>query len=159
MKSYFEIMAYNAIICKYGMMILVWEVLRLSMNRTCWLLGVSIEDTHTPSKLHYELDFIKIVMTVEDDCYIETMEFHEIRANYRLVWKKNFSCTTVSPFTFTYNHKISNFPPFLTNLWKKDFFSLLPGFEPRPPGWQSTILANRPGSHDMYKCQLSKNMF
>ena len=60
-------MAYNAIICKYGMMILVWEVLRLSMNRTCWLLGVSIENTvHTPSKLQYELDFIKTVMTVED---------------------------------------------------------------------------------------------
>ena len=28
------------------------------------------------------------------------------RANYRLEWKKIFTCTTFSPFTFTYNHKI-----------------------------------------------------
>ena len=79
-----------------------------------------------------------------------------IRANYCLEWKKNFTCTTFSPFTFTYNHENSNFPPFLTNLWKKDFFLLQLGFEPGPPGWQSTILAIRPGSHDMYRCQLFK---
>ena len=82
-------MAYNAIICKYGMMILVWEVLRLSMNRTCWLLGVSIENTiHTPSKLQYELDFIKTVMTVEDFwCMIKRN--HESCRNFQefsIIW-------------------------------------------------------------------------
>ena len=50
-----------------------------------------------------------------------------IRANYRLVWKKKFSCTTVSPFTFTYNHKISNFPlrkqKIRTCFWKVDTYT------------------------------------
>jgi len=71
------------------------------------------------------------------------------RANYRLKWKKIFTCTTFSPFTFAYNHENSNFPPFLTNLRKKDSFLLLLRFEPGPPGWQSTMLASRPGSQDM----------
>ena len=31
---------------------------------------------------------------------------NDTRANYRLEWKKNCTCTTFSPFTFTYNHKI-----------------------------------------------------
>ena len=71
------------------------------------------------------------------------------RANYRLKWKKIFTCTTFSPFTFAYNHENSNFPPFLTNLRKKDSFLLPLRFEPGPPGWQSTMLASRPGSQDM----------
>ena len=77
-----------------------------------------------------------------------------IRANYGLEWEIKIYCTTFSPFTFLFNHRISNFPPFFTNLWKKDFFSLLLGFEPGPPGWQSTMLATRPGSHDIQNCQV-----
>ena len=77
-----------------------------------------------------------------------------LRANYGLEWEIKIYCTTFSPFTFHFNHRISNFPPFFTNLWKKDFFSLLPGFEPGPPGWQSTMLATRPGSHDIQNCQV-----
>ena len=111
-----------------------------------WIL-LNVVNTTLQMKMMHECSNVRVTSCVKTDFEFSIWKYEEeidTRANYSLEWEIKIYSTTFSPFTFLFNHRISNFPPFFTNLWKKDFFS-----PPGPPGWQSTMLANRPGTYDI----------